>query len=282
MALTPEQMQRYSRQILLDEVGDSGQEKLRSGSVLILGAGGLGSPAALYLTAAGIGRLGLVDSDEVDLTNLQRQILHFTQDVGRSKVQSGVEKLAQLNPDVKVEIYQIRVDAENIFGLLSRYDFIIDATDNFPTKFLISDACVMAQKPFCHAGVLRLAGQLFTYVPDGNSGCCRCLFSAPPPGKKIFSCPQAGVLGVVPGVIGILQAGEALKYILGQGELLTNRLLIHDAKRAVFRELKFKRVANCPVCGEHPIISSPPDEASAVCNLKGKIYNHDSAGSALR
>ncbi len=267
MSLGLEEIERYSRQILLKQVGGKGQEKLLASRVLIIGAGGLGSPAALYLAAAGVGTIGLVDGDNVDLSNLQRQIAHFTADLGTPKVESAAEKLTAINPSVKVETYNERVFAHNVLSIVKDYDFILDGTDNFPAKFLINDACHFACVPFSHAGILRFDGQLFTVRP-GESACYRCLFDSPPPAGVVPSCSQAGVLGTMAGVIGCLQATEALKYLLGIGELLTDRMLIFDALSMRFREARFKRNPRCPTCGENPRITELIDEEQVACDLK--------------
>lgn len=267
MSLSLEDIERYSRQILLKQIGGVGQEKLLASRVLIVGAGGLGSPAALYLAAAGVGTIGLIDGDRVDLTNLQRQIVHFTRDIGTPKVQSAAAKLKAINPTVNVRMYEERVFAQNIMEILQEYDFVIDGTDNFPAKFLINDACFFAGIPFSHAGILRFDGQLFTVIP-GRSACYRCVFGGPPPAGAVPSCSEAGVLGAVAGVIGSLQATEAIKYILGIGELLTDRMLVHDALGMSFREVNFRRNPNCPLCGKDPSITSLVDEEQPVCNLK--------------
>jgi adenylyltransferase/sulfurtransferase len=263
-----QEIERYSRQILLKQVGGKGQEKLLSSKVLIIGAGGLGAPASMYLAAAGVGTIGLVDGDAVDLTNLQRQIVHFTKDLGTAKVQSAQEKLTSINPGVNIRTYQERITSENALEIIKGYDFVIDGTDNFPAKFLINDACYQAGIPFSHAGILRFDGQMFTVVP-GESGCYRCLFGGPPPPGAVPSCTQAGVLGAVAGVVGCPQATEALKYILGVGNLLTDRMLIFDALNMSFREVKFKRNPKCPLCGENPSITELVDEELPACDLKG-------------
>ncbi len=260
MPLSDQQMERYARQIILKDIGAQGQEKLLSSSVLIMGTGGLGTAMAQYLAAAGIGRIGLVDKDVVELSNLQRQILHYTPDLGRPKVDSAGEKIKQLNPDVQVDSYPVCVRSGNILDLVKPYDFILDGMDNFPGKFLINDACVLSGKPFCHAGILGWNGQLFTYLPDGKSACYRCLFTAPPLPSQGPACKPNPVLGAVAGVIGLLQAQEAIKYFLKQGRLLTNRLLIHHGQEARFRELTFKQQATCPLCGAHPTITDVQDE----------------------
>ena len=266
MAFTNEQLERYSRHIILKEVGAKGQKKLLNSSVLIIGAGGLGAPAALYLAAAGVGTIGIADADEVDLSNLQRQVIHATKDIGKSKVISAKESMEAINPDVTVKTYQTFVDSENIMDLIKDYDFIIDGTDNFPAKFLINDACVMAKKPFSHAGIIRFKGQLMTYVP-GEGPCYRCIFKDPPPKDAVPTCKQAGVIGAMGGVIGSLQAMEAIKYILGVGDLLTGSLLTYDALTMEFRKIKLpKHVKNCPVCGEHPTITKLIDYEQAECD----------------
>ncbi len=253
--LTEKQMERYARNIMLPEIGVAGQEKLSRAKVLVVGAGGLGSPAALYLAAAGVGTLGIVDSDEVDLSNLQRQILHALGDVGRAKALSAQEAVLRLNPEVTVHASQALVTAENIMELIQAYDFVIDAADNFETKFLINDACVLSHKPFCHAGVIRFTGQLMTYVPN-KGPCYRCIFQSPPPADAVQPASQAGVVGAAAGVIGSLQAMEAIKYILGVGELLTGYLLKFDALAMEFRKVKLPgREPCCAVCGEHPTIT---------------------------
>jgi molybdopterin/thiamine biosynthesis adenylyltransferase len=247
----------------------NGQQTLLASKVLIIGAGGLGAPASLYLAAAGVGTLGLVDADQVDLSNLQRQVIHHTADVGRNKVESAANKLRAINPDVTVHALHRRVEANNILDLIKGYDFVIDGTDNFPTKFLINDACVLGNKPFSHAGILRFDGQLMTVRP-GASACYRCVFNAPPPPKAVPSCSQAGVLGAVAGVIGSLQATEALKFLLGLDGLLTDTLLVWNAQRMNFRKVKVKRNPRCAVCGEQPTITTLHDEEAAVCDITGK------------
>ncbi|MGE4170158.1 MAG: ThiF family adenylyltransferase [Candidatus Margulisiibacteriota bacterium] len=266
MNLTEDQIERYSRHILLKDIGGVGQEKILNAKVLIIGAGGLGAPIALYLAAAGVGTIGLVDGDVVDLSNLQRQVIHFTPDVGKPKVESAKEKIAQINPDVKVNTYYQLALAENINDLIKDYDFIIDGTDNFPVKFLINDACVMAKKPFSHGGILRFDGQTLTHTP--GHACYRCVFDAPPPPNAVPTCSQAGVLGAIAGMLGTIQAAEALKFITGVGDLLTNRMLIFNAANMNFRTVKLKKKPNCPVCGENPKITSLVDYEQAVCDLR--------------
>lgn len=265
---TDDQIERYSRHIVLKEVGGTGQRKLLNGRVLIIGAGALGSPAALYLAAAGVGTVGIADADVVDLSNLQRQIIHHTPDVGKKKVLSAREKIAALNPDVQVVTHHLWVDAASIMELIADYDFIIDGTDNFAAKFLINDACVLAGKPFSHGGILHFIGQTMTVLP-GQSPCYRCIFPAPPPPGAIPTCSQAGVLGVVPGVIGSLQATEAIKYLLGVGRLLAGRMVVYDAEGLDFHVTPLARQPRCPLCGENPTITQVRDETGAVtvCDL---------------
>ncbi|MDY3991220.1 MAG: thiazole biosynthesis adenylyltransferase ThiF, partial [Lachnospiraceae bacterium] len=228
MPFTNEQLERYSRHIILKEIGVKGQKKLMNGSVLIIGAGGLGAPAAMYLAAAGVGKIGIADADVVDLSNLQRQIIHTTADVGRPKVESAAETMRAINPDVEVVTYHEFISSANIMDIIKDYDFVLDGTDNFPAKFLINAACVMADKPFSHAGILRFKGQLMTVIPH-QSPCYRCVFRTMPPKDAIPTCKQAGVIGAMAGVIGSLQALEAVKFLTGAGELLTGKLLTFDA-----------------------------------------------------
>lgn len=268
MSLTEEQIERYSRHIILPEVGGKGQEKLLDGKVLIVGAGGLGSPAALYLAAAGVGTIGLIDADIVDLSNLQRQIIHATPDLGRPKVESATEKMRAINPDVTVHTYRERLAAANALTILKDYDFVIDGTDNFPSKFLVADACYFARKPYSHAGILRFDGQTMTVIP-GETACYRCVFSTPPPAGAVPSCSQAGVLGVLAGVVGCIQATEAIKFLLSIGDLLTNRLLVYNALKMKFRDVPLRRNRQCPLCGAHPSITELRDEEAPVaCDLR--------------
>ena len=266
MAFSNEQLNRYSRHIILSEVGVKGQKKLMDAKVLIIGAGGLGAPAALYLAAAGVGVIGIADADEVDLSNLQRQVIHTTPDVGKAKVLSAKETMQAINPDVTVNTHRLFVNADNIMDLISNYDFIIDGTDNFPAKFLINDACVLSKKPFSHAGIIRFKGQLMTYVP-GEGPCYRCVFREPPPPDAVPTCRQAGVIGAIGGIIGSLQAMETVKYIIGKGDLLTGFLLTYDALKMDFRKIKLPRVKNCAVCGEAPTILKPFDYEQVACEL---------------
>ena len=266
MSFTNEQLERYSRHIILKEIGAKGQKKLLNAKVLIIGAGGLGAPTAMYLAAAGVGTIGIADADEVDLSNLQRQIIHATKDLGKPKVQSAKETMNDLNPDVQVNTYHTFVTSENIREIIRDYDFVIDGTDNFPAKFLINDACVMEKKPFSHAGIIRFKGQLMTYVP-GEGPCYRCVFKDPPPKDAVPTCKQAGVVGAMGGVIGSLQAMEAIKYIVGKGQLLTGYLLTYDALTMEFRKIKLPHnTENCPVCGTHPTITQLIDYEQAECD----------------
>jgi len=266
MDFTESQIERYSRHIILQNVGVEGQEKILEGKVLIVGAGGLGSPAALYLAAAGVGTIGLIDGDVVDMTNLQRQVIHFTADVDKPKVLSAKEKIEQLNPDVKVVTYQELLSTYNVFDIIKDYDIVIDGTDNFPTKFLVNDACVLAGKPFSHGGILRFEGQTFTHTP-GNA-CYRCAFNSPPPPNAVPTCSQAGVLGSIAGMLGTIQATEVLKFFVGQGQLLTNRLLTFNALSMEFRNISFKRNPRCPICGEHPTITELQTYDLPTCEIK--------------
>jgi len=252
--LTDEEILRYSRHILLPDVGGKGQIRLKESSVLVVGAGGLGSPVALYLAAAGVGRLGLVDCDVVDASNLQRQVLHSTEELGRPKVESAVRRLKGLNPNVTVEPHHVRFSSENAADLVARYDVMVGGLDNFPARYLLNDACVMARKPLVEAGILRYDGMLMTIKP-GEGPCYRCLFPEPPPAGTVPTCSEAGVLGALAGVMGSLQAFEVLKLILGIGEPLVGRMLMFEGLRAQFREVEFYRNPKCPVCGDHPTIT---------------------------
>jgi len=253
-SFSPEQAQRYSRHLLIPEVGEAGQHRLLRSKVLLIGAGGLGSPAAYYLAAAGVGTLGIVDSDVVDATNLQRQILHSTARIGQSKVDSAQETLEALNPDVKIVGYKERLTSANIDRIIADYDVVIDGADNFPTRYLLNDASIKHGKPVVHGSIYRFEGQLTVFKPN-DGPCYRCLFPTPPPPELAPSCAEAGVLGVLPGVIGTLQANEAIKLLLGIGEPLVGRYLLFDALETEFREVKLRRDPECPVCGEHPTIT---------------------------
>ena len=265
---TEEELLRYSRHILLKDVGVEGQEKIRNGKVLVVGAGGLGAPVALYLAAAGVGTIGIVDGDVVDLSNLQRQVIHFTGDVGHPKVESARDKMLAINPNVKVNTIREFLMSDNALDIIKDYDFIVDGTDNFPVKFLINDACVMAGKPFSHGGILRFEGQTFTHLP--GTACYRCLFKSPPPANAVPTCSQAGVLGAIAGMLGTIQAAETLKYLTGVGELLTNKLLTFNAKTMDFRKINTRRQASCAICGDNPTITELIDYEQAVCDLNNK------------
>lgn len=264
MDFTNEQIERYSRHIILPEVGGEGQKKIMQGKVLVLGAGGLGSPVALYLAAAGVGTLGLVDDDKVDVTNLQRQVLHFTDDIDRPKTKSAGEKLAKLNPEIKINEYQTKITSENINDIIKDYDIIVDGTDNFPTRFLVNDACYFAKKPLVHGAILRFDGQIMTIVPD-EGPCYRCIYREPPPAGIVPNCSQAGVIGSVAGIVGTIQANEALKILLGVGKTLVGRLLIIDALDTNFRQINTKKDPRCPLCGENPTITELQDVAEEYC-----------------
>lgn len=246
MNLNEQQIARYMHHLALKDIGGEGQRKLLSSSVLVVGAGGLGSPASLYLAAAGVGTIGIVDDDAVEIGNLQRQILHETADLGRRKADSAREKLAALNPDSRIDAHVLRLNADNAKGVVSDYDFIIDATDNFASKFLINDVCVNRGKPFSHAGVVGFKGQVFTYVP--GSLCYRCIFEEPPPAGFVQDCRGVGVVGAAAGVVGSVQAAEAIKFLIGHGALLTDRLLTVDLLTLEFRTIPLKRNPACPMC----------------------------------
>lgn len=252
-SFNPEQIKRYSRHILLPQVGGKGQRKLLEASVFINGAGGLGSPVGLYLAAAGVGKIGFADFDVVDLSNLQRQVLHHGHDVGRPKVASAAETIADINPDVEVVQYKTRITSENVMDIIRNYDIVIDGSDNFPTRYLLNDACVMAGKPNIYGSVFLFEGQASVFIP--GKGCYRCLFPSPPPPGMVPSCQEAGVLGVLPGLIGLIQATEAIKLIIGVGESLAGRLLLYDALTMDFRKVKWARNPACPVCGDNPSIT---------------------------
>jgi molybdopterin/thiamine biosynthesis adenylyltransferase/rhodanese-related sulfurtransferase len=274
--LSEAQRDRYSRHLLLPEVGESGQAKLLKSKVLLIGAGGLGAPAALYLAAAGVGTLGVVDADTVDASNLQRQIIHATSRVGMPKIESAEKVIKDLNPDVRVVGYKERLDSSNVDRLFGDYDVIVDGTDNFPTRYLVNDASVFLGKPVVHGSIFRFDGQLTTFVPESAAKklgiqagpCYRCLYPEPPPPHLAPSCQEAGVLGILPGVIGVLQATEAVKLILNRGDVLAGRLLTYDSLKMRFRELKLRRDPNCIVCGPNPSITKYIDY-EGFCALPG-------------
>jgi molybdopterin/thiamine biosynthesis adenylyltransferase/rhodanese-related sulfurtransferase len=252
-SLSPDELSRYSRHLIIPEVGMEGQLKLKSGKALVIGAGGLGSPLALYLAAAGVGTVGIVDFDTVELTNLQRQILHSTETLGRSKSDSARERLTALNPDVAVETYNMRLTSDNALDILRAYDVVVDGTDNFPTRYLVNDACVLLGKPNVYGSIFRFEGQASVFAVPGGP-CYRCLYPEPPPPGTVPSCAEGGVLGVLPGVIGVIQATEVVKLLLGIGEPLVGRLLLYDALRMDFREFKVSQDPACPICGPNRTI----------------------------
>jgi len=252
--LSADEIKRYSRHLIMPEVGVDGQKKLKAGSVLCIGAGGLGSPAAMYLAAAGVGRIGMVDFDVVDFSNLQRQLLHGTSSVGRSKLDSAKDRLKDLNPHVAIDTYETTVSSDNALELFKPYDVILDGTDNFPTRYLVNDACVLTGKPNAYGSIFRFEGQASVFATK-EGPCYRCLYPEPPPPGLVPSCAEGGVLGVLPGIIGVIQATEAIKLILGIGEPLIGRFLIYDALKMRFRELKLRKDPDCPVCGTHPTVT---------------------------
>jgi molybdopterin/thiamine biosynthesis adenylyltransferase/rhodanese-related sulfurtransferase/molybdopterin converting factor small subunit len=252
--LSNEEILRYSRHLIMPEVGMEGQLKLKNAKVLLVGTGGLGAPLGLYLAAAGVGRIGLVDFDVVDLTNLQRQVIHGTKDVGRKKLDSASERMLDINPNVRLDRYEVALSSENALDILSGYDVIVDGTDNFPTRYLVNDACVLLKKPNVYGSIFRFEGQATVFGYPGGP-CYRCLYPEPPPPGLVPSCAEGGVLGILPGLIGIVQATETVKLILGAGEPLVGRLMLYDALAMRFRELKLRRNPDCPVCGDHPTIT---------------------------
>jgi adenylyltransferase/sulfurtransferase len=253
-SLGPQEVARYSRHLIMPEVGLEGQKRLKAASVLLVGAGGLGSPLGLYLAAAGVGRIGIVDYDTVDFSNLQRQVLHGTADVGRPKLHSARDRLQAINPEVTLDLFETRLTSANALQVLAPYDVIIDGTDNFPTRYLVNDACVLLEKPNIYGSIFRFDGQASVFYP-GRGPCYRCLYPEPPPPGEVPSCAEGGVLGILPGLIGCIQATEAVKLILGQGEPLVGRLLLYDALQMTFREFKVRRNPQCPVCGDAPTIT---------------------------
>lgn len=265
--LTPTQVQRYSRHIIMPQVGSVGQRKLMQARVLIVGAGGLGSPSAVYLALAGVGTLGLADFDVVDLSNLQRQILHHNDDVGRPKVQSGKDSILAYNPDVDVRIHEAQLTSENAMEIISQYDIVVNGADNFPARYLINDACYLLGKPLVDGSILIFDGQATVYLP--GHGCYRCLFPAPPPPGAVPSCAEAGVLGALTGLVGSIQAVETLKLILGIGESLSSRLLLIDALSMDFRTVKIRRNTNCPLCGDSPTVTELIDY-EVFCGLPSR------------
>ena len=273
--LSSEEMTRYSRHLMMPEVTPEGQRRLKAGRVLCIGAGGLGSPAALYLAAAGVGTIGIVDFDDVDLSNLQRQILHGTKDIGRSKLESARDRLRDINPEIDIELHECRFSSENASQLVAQCDVVVDGSDNFPTRYLSNDVCVFARKPNVYGSVFRFEGQTTVFAPHLTGPCYRCLFPEPPPPDTVPNCAEAGVLGVLPGIIGMLQAIETIKLIVGIGEPLIGRLLHFDALKVKFRELNLRRDRECPVCGENPTIFSPIDYEQ-FCGIRSRpARDHD-------
>ncbi len=267
MELTEKQIQRYSRHIPLQDVGGKGQPKLNQAKILLIGAGGLGSPAGLYLAAAGIGTIGLVDGDVVDLSNLQRQIMHSTATLGQPKVESGRKTLAAINPDIAINAYHQLVDADNILPLVSQYDLVLDGSDNFTTRFLVNDACFFAKKTLISASMFRFEGQLTTIKPHQGYPCYRCLYPEPPPAGLVPNCQEAGVLGVLAGTMGIMQASEAIKEILGIGETVADKLVIYDALDMKFRKVKRPKDPACPLCGPNPRIKDLSLDYAVSCTI---------------
>ena len=253
ITLTPEQVKRYSRHIIMGDVGSKGQRTLMGAKALIIGAGGLGSPSAIYLSLAGVGTVGIVDFDVVELSNLQRQVLHHTADVGQPKVQSAVDNIKAYNPDVNVVVHETRLESDNAIDIISQYDLVINGADNFATRYLVNDACYLLNKPLVDGSILIFDGQATVFLP--GQGCYRCLFPSPPPPGMVPNCAEAGVLGALTGLVGSIQATEALKYFLGIGESLSSRLLLIDALSMSFREVRLKRNPDCPLCGDNPTVT---------------------------
>src|SRR6202043_2812541 len=267
-ALSKEEVLRYSRHLIMPEVGMEGQLKLKQAKVLCIGTGGLGAPLGLYLAAAGVGRIGLVDFDSVDLTNLQRQILFGTSDIGRPKIEAATERLRNLNPDIQIDRFTTRLTSENALDLLKDYDVVVDGTDNFPTRYLVNDACLLLGKINVYGSIFRFEGQATVFgYPSGP--CYRCLYPEPPPPGLVPSCAEGGVLGILPGIVGSIQAMETIKLILGSGESLVGRLLLFDALAMKFRELKLRKNPGCPVCGDHPTITKLIDYYE-FCGVRGE------------
>ncbi len=268
ITLSNDEILRYSRHLIMPEVGMEGQQKLKAARVLCIGAGGLGSPLALYLAAAGVGTLGIVDFDVVDYTNLQRQIIHTTADVGRKKLDSATEKLKAINPFLNIRTFETKLTSENALEILADFDIIADGTDNFPTRYLVNDACVLTGKPNVYGSIFRFEGQASVFATK-EGPCYRCLYSAPPPPGLVPSCAEGGVLGILPGLVGVIQATEAIKLILGKGEPLISRLLLIDALGMKFRELKLRKNPDCPVCGTHPTVTRLIDY-NEFCGIRGE------------
>lgn len=276
--LTNEEIKRYSRHLIMPELGVDGQRRLKAGSVLCIGAGGLGSPAAMYLAAAGVGRIGVVDFDVVDFSNLQRQIIHGTSSVGKTKLQSAKERLLDINPNIQVDTYETALSSDNALELFEPYDVILDGTDNFPTRYLTNDACVLLGKPNAYGSIFRFEGQASVFATK-DGPCYRCLYPEPPPPGLVPSCAEGGVLGVLPGVIGVIQATEAIKLITGIGEPLIGRFMIYDALRMKFRELKLRKDPDCPVCGTNPTVTKLIDYEE-FCGLRPNVEAEAAAAAS--
>jgi adenylyltransferase/sulfurtransferase len=268
IALTPQEIARYSRHLIMPEVALEGQKRLKAGRILLIGAGGLGSPLGLYLAAAGVGRIGLVDFDVVDFSNLQRQVLHGTPDVGRPKLQSAKDRLQAINPEVQIDLYETRLTSANALTILEPYDIVIDGTDNFPTRYLVNDACVLMKKPNVYGSIFRFDGQASVFQPP-HGPCYRCLYPEPPPPGEVPSCAEGGVLGILPGLIGCIQATEAVKLLLGKGSPLIGRLLLYDALQMSFQQFKVRRNPKCPLCGDRPTITKLIDYEQ-FCGVGGQ------------
>src|SRR5919204_668026 len=266
--LTQDEILRYSRHLIIPDVGVEGQRRLKDARVLMVGAGGLGSPIGLYLAAAGVGHLGIVEFDTVDVTNLQRQVLHGTKDVGRKKVESARDRIGDLNPHVEVVAHEARLTSDNALDIIREYDLVVDGTDNFATRYLVNDACVLLGKPNVYGSIFRFDGQASVFYP-GKGPCYRCLYPEPPPPGEVPSCAEGGVLGILPGLIGCIQATEAVKLILGQGSSLVGRLILYDALEMTFREFKVRRNPKCPVCGDHPTVTRLIDYEQ-FCGVRGQ------------
>ncbi len=275
MQLDNDEIRRYSRHLILPEVGLAGQKKICSTSVVCIGAGGLGSPIAMYLAAAGIGKIGLIDFDTVDFSNLQRQIIHGTPDVGRPKTESAKATINRINPNVEVVMHNTRISSENAMDLLAPYDIVVDGTDNFPTRYLTNDACVLLKKPNVYGSIFRFEGQASVFAPHLNGPCYRCLYPEPPPPGMVPSCAEGGVLGVLPGIIGTIQATEILKLALGKGSSLIGRLLLFDALEMKFREVRLRRDPKCPLCGDNPTITKLIDY-EMFCGIVPQAAQSDS------
>ena len=276
IALTPDQVKRYSRHIIMNDVGSKGQRALMQSKALIIGAGGLGSPSAIYLSLAGVGTVGIVDFDVVELSNLQRQVLHHTSDVGRPKVQSALDNIKSYNPDVNVVLHETRLESDNAMDIIGQYDLVINGADNFATRYLVNDACYLLNKPLVDGSILIFDGQATVFLP--GEGCYRCLFPSPPPPGMVPNCAEAGVLGALTGLVGSIQATEALKYFLGIGDSLSSRLLLIDALSMSFREVRLKRNPKCPLCGDSPTVTELIDY-EVFCGVAEP--QHEPAAAAL-